>query len=49
MIRTNVGTYWRQVGDVTVTALLDGQFEGKSSLILGPHDLRIHQVAVCGV
>jgi hypothetical protein len=38
MIRTNVGTYSRQVGDVTVTALLDGQFEGTVSLILGPHE-----------
>jgi hypothetical protein len=33
MIRTNVGTYSRQVGDVTVTALLDGQFEGTASMI----------------
>jgi glyoxylase-like metal-dependent hydrolase (beta-lactamase superfamily II) len=38
MTRTNVGTYSRQVGDVTVTALLDGQFEGPASLILGPHE-----------
>jgi glyoxylase-like metal-dependent hydrolase (beta-lactamase superfamily II) len=38
MIRANVGTYSRQVGDVTVTALLDGQFEGTTSLILGPSE-----------
>ena len=38
MIRANAGTYSRQVGDVTVTALLDGQFEGTTSLILGPHE-----------
>ena len=38
MTRANVGAYSRQVGDVTVTALLDGQFEGTTSLILGPHE-----------
>ena len=36
MIRANFGAYSRQVGDVAVTALLDGQFEGTTSLILGP-------------
>ena len=38
MTRANVGAYSRQVGDVTVTALLDGQFEGTTSLILGPDE-----------
>ena len=38
MTRANVGTYSRQVGDTTVTALLDGQFEGTTSLILGPNE-----------
>ena len=36
MDRANVGTFSRQVGEVTVTALLDGQFEGATSIILGP-------------
>ena len=38
MTRANTGAYSTQVGDVTVTALLDGQFEGQTSLILGPHE-----------
>ena len=36
MSRANPGHYSKQIGDVTVTALLDGQFEGTTSLILGP-------------
>ncbi len=43
MTRANVGTYATQVGDVTVTALLDGQFEGTTSLILGPHEEQSEQ------
>jgi len=38
MARANPGIFSKTIGDLTVTAMLDGQFDGETAMVLGESD-----------